>query len=230
MFRSARKLILFTAIASIALGLSAVAIVVNEPNGYIAGFTFFFLFLLITLGSGALIIGGIVTAIINQTRRFAPLLVLAAVLLPSSFFVGASVAKQFELGAYRQEPMVTFPPSVANKVLFKKEATHDEIEKFWSHVIGYPTGGSSHWTRPGVAGGARTPAENGHDVVIFSFRPDATGDQKADIRARIKAYSPIYQFLENIDTNPKETPPPVENQDSPPKKEVREPTRFEHPQ
>ena len=190
------KKLLITALWSLGLGALAIVPVIHSDNGYVAGYVFFPILLLIGAAALLLFIGGLITV----TKPAGPFLLLFAFLLPVGFFAGGFVAKTFELGAYREQPMFHFPPPIANKVLFKKEATHDEIERLWTHIIGYPTGETSSWTRPGIEGAARTAAENGHEVVTFSFRPEATEDQKSDIRARINSYPPVFHNFEDVPT------------------------------
>ena len=190
------KNLLITSVCSLALGALANVPVINSANSYVASYPFLLLLILIGIVAVVLFITGLITI----SESIGPLFLLSAILLPTGFFGGAFIAKALELGAYCGEPMISFPPPVANKVLFKKGATDEEIARFWSHIIGYPTGENSSWTRPGIESAARTPAENGHEVVTFSYRPNATEEQRADIRVRINSYPPVFQYLENVTT------------------------------
>lgn len=199
------KRLIITAVASLGVGALAVIPVVNSENGYVAGYVYFPLIFLIGIVCFGMVLAGLITI----TRTEGPYLLLAAVLLPVGFFGAAFISKSLELGAYREEPMRPITPSVANKVLFKSEASHDEIEQFWTHVIGYPTDDrGGHWSRPGVGGAFRPGPQNGHEVIVFSFTPSATEEEKNDVRERIRNYPPVYQFVENVDTTPAETPVP----------------------
>lgn len=185
-------------------GCSLLIPVITSDNGYVAGFVFLPLFFLVSLVAGALFIVGL---ILTGLKGRAGLWWLPAGPLVFAGFIGlALTAKQFGLGAYREEPMISFPPPIANKVLFKKDATDEEIDKLWTHVLGYPTSETSHRTRPGVQSVARTVAEDGHEVVTFSFFSDATEEQKVDIRKRIQSYPPVFRYLENV---PSATPTPL---------------------
>src|SRR5690242_15231875 len=107
------KNLLLTALGSLGLGALAIVPVVDSDNGYVAGFVFLPLLLLIGIVVFVLFIAGLITI----TKPAGPFLLLSAVLLPTGFFGGAFVAKTLELGAYREEPMIHFPPPIANKVL-----------------------------------------------------------------------------------------------------------------
>ncbi len=220
------KNLLITAITSIGIGAFAILPVVFSDNGYVAGFVFFPLLLLIGIVAFILFFAGLVTV----TKKIGPFLLLSSILLPSGFVVAGIISKQLELGSYREQPMRPIAAPIANKVLFKKEASHEKIEMFWTDIIGYPTDDrGGHWSRPGVSGGFRPGDENGYEVIVFSFRPEATEEEKNDVRERIKNYPPVYQFLENVDTTPVETPK-LEADNSNTKKAVnvapREPNTF----
>ena len=212
------KRLFATTILALSVGALAIVPVVNSDNGYVAGYVFFPLLCLIGLAAFILFVAGLVTIV----KGPGPYLLLASIMLLAGFFGAAFVAKSLELGAYQEQPMRPIAEPIANKVLFKKEASHEEVERFWSHVIGYPTGPTSHWSIPGVGGGFRPGPERGHEVIVFSFRPEATEEEKDVVRERIRNYLPVYQFLENVDTRPTETPEPdIDNTNT--KKPVKTP-------
>lgn len=182
--------------------------IVTSQNGYVAGLVFLPLFFLLAITCLVLFIIGF--AFLFRENTVGLYFLFAMLALPAGFFGSAVTSKQLEIGAYREEPMSPIAAPVGNKVLFKTEATHDEIERFWNEIIGYPTddkGGT--WSRPGVGGGFRPGPEGEHEVIVFSFAPDATEEEKNDIRERIRNYSPVHEYLENVDTSP------VPNQPSP---------------
>ena len=203
------KKLFFSTVASLVTGAAMVVPIVTSENGYSAGLI---MSLLILLLAGICVILFIIGfAFLFRENMIGLCFLLAMLALPTGFFGTAITAKQFELGAYREEPMTPIAGPVANKVFFKKGSTHEEIERFWTHVIGYPTNDrGGHSSHPGVRGGFRPGPENGHEVIAFEFRSDATEEEKADIRERIKNYPPVHQYLENVDTTPiqDETPPP----------------------
>lgn len=126
---------------------------------------------------------------------------ISSLLLPVGFFGAAITSKQYEIGAYKEQPMRPLIPPVANKVFFKKDATHDEVQAFWQQVLAEPVGESGDKSRPGIQSVSSNPDENGHEVVTFSFFDSATEEQKADIRRRISEYTPVLQFVENVATS-----------------------------
>ena len=168
--------------------------IVTSQNGYVASFVFLPLLFLLAVICLILFIVGIVFLI--RENAIGLYVLLAMLVLPAGFFVSAFTAKQLELGAYREEPMIPIVAPIANKVLFKKEATHDEIENFKTQMIG-------------VASRGDNGEENGHRVVVFEFWPDASEEQKNEIRERIKHYPPVYQYLENVETTPASVKPPA---------------------
>ena len=192
------KNLLLSVLLPTALGFLAVIPIINSQNGYVAGYIFLPLFLLVVFASFGLFIGGLIATGIKGKPGLWVL--LSSIMLLGGFLGTAMLAKEFEIGSYHEDPMIHYPPPIANKVLFKRSATNDEIERFWTEVVGYPTGEGSHWTRPGIEVVMRTAAEDGHEVVTFAFRPNATEDQKADIRTRINSYPPAYQYFENVPT------------------------------
>ena len=198
------KCLLPTALLSIALGVLAIVPVVQSDNGYVAGYVYFPIVLLILLVSIILGIGGLV--MLAAWKRAAPFLLTAALLIPSGFFGSAFVAKSFELGAYREQPMRPIIPAVANKVVFKKDATDEDVQKFWREVLSDPVGKSGEKTRPGIQSIGSSLPENGHEVVVFAFFPGATESEKADVRSRIRANEPVQDYFENVETKPPPTP------------------------
>ncbi len=192
--KATHKKLLTTAIASFGLGIVMFMPIVTSQNGYVAGFVFLPLIFLIAVICLVLFVIGF--AFLFRENTFGLYVLLAMLLLPTGFFSAAFTAKQLELGAYREEPMRPIVAPIANKVLFKKEATHDEIENFKTQVIG-------------EASRADKGEENGHRVVVFEFWPDASEEQKNEIRERIKNYPPVYQYLENVETTPASIKPPA---------------------
>src|SRR5688500_1156174 len=116
--------------APVSLGVGALAIVpvVTSDNGYVAGYAFFPLFLLVGLVAFVLFVVGL----IRIKENSGPILLLAAVLLPAGFFGAALISKQLELGAYREDPMVPIVPEASNIVLLKKGTTEEQISAFWN--------------------------------------------------------------------------------------------------
>lgn len=198
------KYLLPTAPLSVGIGVLAILPVVQSDNGYVAGYVFFPVVLLILLVSIILGIAGLVTLAV--WNRAAPFLITAALLIPTGFFGAAFVAKKFEVGAYREQPMSSIVPSIANKVIFEKDATDNDVQKFWREVLSDPVGESGSDTRPGIQSIVRTSPENGREIVVFEFFPNATESERADVRSRIKAFAPVHSYMENVDTTPLATP------------------------
>lgn len=189
--------LLLRAVASLGIGSVGIVPVINSDNGYVAGYVFFPILFLISIVAFILFFAGLVTI----TKKVGPFLLLSSILLPAGFIFTGIVAKHFELGAYRIEPMSPIIPTIANKVIFKEGTTQDDVHKFWSEVLSERVGSTGEKTRPGIQSISSNIPENGLEVITFSFFQNATDDEKADVKARIKAYEPVLQYLENVSTN-----------------------------
>ena len=119
------------ALVSLGLGVLAIVPVVNSDNGYMAGYVFFPLLVLVSLVALGLFVVGLITI----KAKSGPMLLLAGVLLPVGFFGAALVSKQLELGAYREDPMVPIIPEASNVVLFKNGTTEEQISAFWDETL-----------------------------------------------------------------------------------------------
>jgi hypothetical protein len=109
--RTSQKLCFHGVVAfvSIFLGCVAAAIVVNDANGYVAAYTWFFLFILIVFMTLILLISAFVCVLIETKRHVGAFLLTAAILIPGSFMASSMTAKYFEIGSYTQQPMVPIP-------------------------------------------------------------------------------------------------------------------------
>ncbi len=208
---------LITALSSIALGALAIVPVVRSDNGYAAGFVFLPIACLLAFLSLILIFAGLV--LIAKTPG--PYLLVAALLIPGSFIGAALVAKNLELGAYREEPMEPLTPSVSNIVLLKKKITNDEVNSFWNQTLSTEREDSrGHDHLPGIRGITRLPAKDGHEVVEFGFFPDATEEQRQFVYSRVRSSPLVFELLENVSTDeymPRDDTP---SSDDRPKKQV----------
>ena len=110
------KKIILTFLISFGIGSGAILLVAKSDNGYVAGFVFLPLFFLIALLSLILFVVGFM--LLGSTEKSAPWVLLLAVLIPANFITSGLLAKYFEIGAYREEPMVPIPNEVSNIVLF----------------------------------------------------------------------------------------------------------------
>ncbi|HEY0658692.1 MAG TPA: hypothetical protein VGD05_09470 [Pyrinomonadaceae bacterium] len=98
---------IITFLISAGIGCSATYLIASSDNGYVAGFIVLPLFLLFGVASLILFITGLICFGIKN--KFAPWLLLSAVLLPVCFVSSAMIAKYFEIGAYYQEPVTPIP-------------------------------------------------------------------------------------------------------------------------
>ena len=125
------KRLLITAPISLGLGAIAILPVVTSDNGYVAGYAFFPLLLLIGVLTFVLVVAGLIAI----TKKAGPILLMAAVLIPVGFFGAALVSKQLELGAYREDPTVPIVPAISDIVLFKQGTTEAQISDFWNETL-----------------------------------------------------------------------------------------------
>jgi hypothetical protein len=94
--------------------------------------------------------------------------------------------------------MTPIIPEVADLViLFKSDATEDQINNFWDETLSTRQGTGS-WPRPGTSGIARIGYVQGHVVVAVSFSPSATEAQREDIKSRVKSSPIVYKVMENV--------------------------------
>jgi hypothetical protein len=218
-------------LVSLGLGVLAIVPVVRSENGYVGSIVILPMFLMVAVAT--LILGVFGIAMLVAKKSAAPFFLTSALLIPCGFFGGAMVSKYFEIGAYYQGPMSPIVPAVANKVVFKKDATHDEVQDFWRTVLSEPHNVSGSWPRPGVRGISSNLPENGHEVITFVFFETATDEQKAELRNRIMAYPSVMQYHEGVDTSIVTTepePPKAESPDNLNRIPKREPSNFVHRQ
>ena len=212
------KYLAITTLISVALGCGAIWMVVDSQNGYVAGFVYFPLLILIGASSFILILVGLITI----TKKVGPFLLLAALLLPGSFFGSALVTKHFEWGAYREDPMVPLVPEVSNIVLFKQGVTNDEINGFWDDTISTKReDGRGNDLLPGIGGVGRLSARDGHEVVEFNFFQSATNEQREYVFSRVRSSLVVFTLLENVPTKPYMPSDDLPSNDNRPKKEMK---------
>jgi hypothetical protein len=197
--------VLLTVAASGALGVFATAIIASGDNSYTAGFIVLPILFLELLVCAILFVIGIVLIVKDNLAGF--YFLLAVLLLPSAT-VGTSVlAKRFEIGAYRVEPMVPIVPPIANKIVFKKMVTDAEVQEFWHEVLSYPhESGKGTMSLPGIQSIGTNPPENGQETLVFSYFSEATEEQRSFVRDRIQSSPKVLQLMENVDTTPETIP------------------------
>ncbi len=187
---------LLTFLISFVIGGGAILLVASSDNGYVAGFVFLPLLFVITLLSLILFIVGFI--LLSSKEKSAPWVLLFAVLIPTGFIFSGLTAKYFEIGAYREEPMISFTDEVSNIVLFKEGTTNDQINDFWVKTMSVERAdGRGYDHLPGVRDMGRNQFRNGHEAIDFGFFPNATEEEKQFVYAKIKSSPIVYQFLEN---------------------------------
>jgi hypothetical protein len=191
------KNLLLSVLLPLGLGVLAILQVINSANGYVAGFVFLPLLILIVLGTlGLFIAGAIVTGMKGRPGLW---VLLSAPMLFCGFFGGAMVAKQFEIGAYREDPMIPMTPPVTNIVLFKKDITNDQMNQFWNETLSTSRpDGRGHDNLPGLQGIGRLGDYDGHDVVEFSFFESATEEQRQYVYARVESSPYVFELRKNV--------------------------------
>jgi hypothetical protein len=108
------KLLGISSFCAAAVGFAIATIIINSENGYVGSIVFFPLFLLVIFAGLVLFIISIIGFSLDR-KNLGLCLLFSAFLLPTSFITSCLIAKYFEIGAYRQQPMVPFPIS-ANSV------------------------------------------------------------------------------------------------------------------
>ena len=144
------------------------------------------------------------------------------ILLPVGFFGSAHVAKHFEMGAYREEPMVPIIPVVSNVVLFKKDATAAQIEDFWNETLSTKREDDRGYDHlPGLRGTMRLLPHNGYEVAAFEFFDNATEEQRQYVYSRVRESPIVFKLLESVPTKDYMNTMDVPSNDNRPKKEMR---------
>jgi hypothetical protein len=176
--------------------LHTLHLITSSQNGYVAGFIVLPLLFLFAVASLILLVTGFVC--LGLGKKSAPWLLLSAVLLPASFISSALIAKYFEIGAYHEEPMVSFSDETTSVVLFKEGMTNEQIEDFWNKTMSLERAdGRGRDHLPGVRTMWREKAQNGREVMAFGFFPNATAEQRQFVFARVKSSPMVYQLIEN---------------------------------
>lgn len=190
------KKIFLIFLLSFVIGSGAISLVVRSDNGYVAGFVFLPILFFISLLSLILFIVGFILLVLKE--KSAPWILLSAVLIPSFFISSGLIAKHFEIGAYREEPMVSIPEEISSIIVFKKGVTNDQVNDFWNTILS--TEGSDKRgfeTIPGVRTISSLQTKNGNEAIAFSFFPNATEEQKQFVFTKVKSSPIVYQLLEN---------------------------------
>jgi hypothetical protein len=187
--RSIYKYLSIAAIISIGLGIAATAVVSNNSSGYVAGFTWLYFLVLIAIASLILFVLGLI--LLSAKTQLGVSLILSSILLGGSYLVSSFVVKKFGLARYSNEQMTPIIPEVSNLVVFKKDATHEQIENFWAIPL----------SRPGVSGVGRNPAIQGYENISFSFFSNATEAQREDVIQAVKSSPIVYKLMENVSTS-----------------------------
>jgi hypothetical protein len=190
------KNFIITFLTSVVIGCSATYLIASSENGYVAGFIVLPLFLLFGVASLILLISGFVC--LGLKKKFALWLLLSAVLLPASFISSALIAKHFEVGAYRQEPMISIDERVNNIVIFKAGTTNDQINDFWNRTMLIERAdGRGYDPLPGLGTMMKIQSRNEREAMAFGFFPNTTEEQKQFVFAKVKSSPIVHQLLEN---------------------------------
>ena len=190
-----------TAILSAVAGAIPTAILASADNGYVAGYAVLPLLLLISIVCILLFICAVV--FIAKEKFAVGLYFLLSVLLVPAFWVGSSTAaKHFEIGAYRVEPMRPMIPPVANKIVFKKGVSSDEVQDFWRDILSQPnSSGRGEMSLHGIQSIGTLQPEDGSEVLVYSYFESATDDEKAMVKQKIVSSPKVLRLLENVQTN-----------------------------
>ena len=175
--------------------------VINSDNGYVAGFVFLPLFLLVALLSLGLFIASLIVIGVKGRPGFWWL--PSGFLVFAGFFSLAIIAKQFGLGAYREEPMIAWPSETANIVLLKKGTTNDQINAFFEETLGTKRkDGRGYELLPGVRGTGRLSTYEGHEVLDFEFFESATEERREYVYSRVRSSPIVHELRINVPTEP----------------------------
>ena len=190
------KNVLLSVLLPLSLGILAILPVITSENGYVAGFVFLPLIILILLASLGLLIASLIATGINGRRGLWVL--LSGPMLLCGFFGGAMVAKQFEIGAYREDPMVHFPAELTNIVLFKPGTTNQQINEFLDQTISSPHEGGGTWPLPGIQSMGNIGKYEHFDAVSFDFFETSTEEQRQYVYDRVESSPFVSELRKNV--------------------------------
>lgn len=217
---SIRSNLVLTVVLSVGTGILAIVPVVTSENGYVAGFVYFPLLCLLGFSCFVLFVLGI--AYLSFGKNFGLYFLLAMVLLPIGFFGAALTARHFELGAYREDPMVPLIPEVSNIVLFKKGTTDAQIEEFWNETLSTKRNdGRGYKHLPGLRTTMRLLPHRGYEAGVFEFFDTATDEERGFVYSQVTSSPIVFELLQNVPTKDymlKDDPPSNDNR---PKKEMK---------
>lgn len=178
-------------------GAIPIAIIASAENGYVAGYVVLPLLLLECVICVFLFIVAIVL-IAKEKFAFGLYILLSVLLLPTFTFATAIVAKHFEIGAYKIEPMRPLIPIVANKILFNRDVTRDGVLGFLQNELNDPL--------DAIQSIGNGNPEDGREVVVFSFFENASEDAKEVARQKILTSPKVHKIVEDVDTRLPTTP------------------------
>lgn len=200
----AKKYVVYSgaALASILLGLSGAVIMANETNGYVAGYTYFALFLLCSFIISSLLISSIALLFSSTVRWVSGVLVMSAFLIVASYVTSFKTLQALGRVQYEHEQMKSIGPDVTASVVvyFKTGTTDDEISYFWNNVLSRPDprGAGQHRSLDGLQSVLRASALENHEAVAFTFKAGATPIEREQIMQGVKSYPPVHKVLENV--------------------------------
>jgi hypothetical protein len=149
------------------LGIAWMMVAAMLLGGWIGAFSFPVLFCWITGGT----LGGIVAAWSDRLRSWPVAVVLTGL-------VGVALLRA---NAYAQAP----EPRV--RVVVKPNATPEEVQRVWTHVLGRPTGrGDEHDLLPGLSGVSASGSEGPSDVLTVSFWKSTSARDRDSLVAQIR--------------------------------------------
>lgn len=151
---------------------------------WIGAFSFPILFCWVAGGA----LGGVAAAVAVNTRTWPVAVALAA----------AVVLSLGQLNAYARSPA----PRV--RVVVRPDATPEEVQRVWTHVLGRPTGrGDEHYMLPGLQSVAAVGNEGKSAVLEVSFRKGLPRAERERLVALIRR-SPLVARVDSVPSN--ETP------------------------
>lgn len=185
---------------SLGVGFTLARLVAIEPNGYVAGFTWFILLVLIAILMGILMILSAVFLLIPRpTKWIGILLVSCAALLPISYISSFALMQRIGWTNIVDDPLRPLPPEVIDLVIIFKPGTDpQQIVQFMSETISTPSSNGGHSPLPGIRDIGRLAPVRGNKAVMIQFLSEATTSQRDDIKARIKVSPVVMVVLQNI--------------------------------
>jgi hypothetical protein len=106
------------------------------------------------------------------------------------FLVGCdSTGREMPIGPDTKHDLVIF---------FKREATHDQIENFYSDVLSYSTWCGNRDTLPAIKEYLRIFPVDGYEAIALKLFPSETQAERDTVKSKVRASPLVHKVIEDV--------------------------------